>query len=268
LDKRAYLYDNLAGWEKNKGLYPIHKRLLPFEYKGHTCRDVNDVIHQQSIASNDKVLDAGCGVGNTIIGLVADKNVTGFGISISAAEIVAANKNALSLGVEKNCHFFNQGFDEPFSFHFNKAIAIESFKHSFDINKTAINLFNHCNTGGQLYIIDDFYTGTGGDNGFEKQLIQDWELQYLYSRKDFILAFTNAGFVHQSSFDFSTFIIPKSTGILQLKVSLFAFLEKASRNLVRKNLLAVFKSGFILEYLFQKKKFTYELLVFRKPSEP
>ena len=268
MDKRAYLYDNLAGWEKNKGLYPIHKRLITFEYNGRACRDVNDVIHQQPFAASENVLDAGCGVGNTIIGLVGKKNVHGIGISISTAEIAAATKNALSHGVEKSCHFFNQGFDEPLHYNFNKAIAIESLKHSFNIEKTALNLYNHCNTGGRIYIVDDFYSGNGGNTGFEKQLIQDWGLQSLYSRKEFINAFTNAGFVYQSTFDFSAFIIPKSKGILQLKVAVFSFFEKATSNLIRKNLLAVFKSGFILEYLFQQKKFTYELLVFSKPPEP
>jgi SAM-dependent methyltransferase len=265
VDKRAHIYDDLAEWEKKESLYPIHKRLLQFEYNGHVCTDVNDVLLLQSFRENENVLDAGCGVGNSIIKLAVEKKINGLGISISKEEINVAKQNALRYGVENRCTFLCQGFDDPISFRYQKALAIESLKHSYDLNKTAANLYAHCNPGGEIFVIDDFYLGRGTPALMELTLMDDWGLLCLYSRNDFVQAFTGAGFIQQSSYDFSGYVLPKSTLLLKLKIVSFNLLGKIYRGKIKKHLLAIFKSGFILEYLFQKKKFTYELLIFSKP---
>src|SRR6188768_2516911 len=99
MDVRERLYNNLLQWEKKRKLYPIHKRLLPFVYKGKACEDVNDALLQEAFGPGETLLDAGCGVGNTLISFVRKKNVRGFGISISAAEIDCCKNNAAEQGV-------------------------------------------------------------------------------------------------------------------------------------------------------------------------
>lgn len=276
MDVREHLFNNLSQWEKKRKLYPIHKRLLPFVYKGKACEDVNDALLQEAFRPGETLLDAGCGVGNSLISFVKKKSARGFGISISAAEIDCCKKNAAEQGVGESCTFFHQSFEDPFSFDFDKAIAIESLKHSFDLKRTASNLSAHCKPGGLVYVIDDFYRETYTterqsarrlhcEQALQAQYVKDWGLAGLFSKAEFQQAFTLAGFEICEETDFSAHIIPKQGIALLAKICLFRLLEKLMPVRRYKNLLAIYKSGFILEYFFQKKQFGYELLVFRKP---
>lgn len=267
LDKRAHIYNDLAFWEKSKSIYPIHKRLLPFYHKNKRCTDVNDALLVEFDADEShRVLDVGCGVGNTLLQFAVKLNIRGYGISISANEAALAREHSKNLGVDHLVTFQRQSFDEPIAFNYQKAIAIESLKHSFDIEHTAANLFQSANTDALVFVIDDFFVGHDEFDRLSITLKKDWNLRKLYSREDFVSAFRRAGFEEVGTIDFTQSVLPKSTVVLQLKIALFSLLQKIHPNSTKKNLLAIFKSGFILELLFQRGLFTYECLVFRKPA--
>lgn len=267
-DKRSKIYNDLVTWEKRKAIYAIHKRLLPFLYKDVLCNDVNEVLQIEFESLKPlRILDVGCGVGNTLIKLASAFNMEGYGISISNKEIIQAKKNMAALPHGKNIHFKQQSFDDPINFFYEKAIAIESLKHSFNLNHTALNLYQAADKDATLYIIDDFFKGANDSGMYVTNLKKDWNLSNLYSKADFVKAFCSAGFEIQNSINFTEYVLPKSILMLQLKIAFFSLLEKISFNNARKNLLAIFKSGFILELMFQKKQFTYECLIFRKTTE-
>jgi 27-O-demethylrifamycin SV methyltransferase len=268
LDKRADIYNDLVKWEKKKELYPIHKKLLPFTYNKKICKDVNDVLLQQPVKNGEKMLDIGCGVGNTLISFATLHEIEGLGISISSDEVMQANENLLKADLKGRINFSNQSFDEPIAFSFDKAFAIESLKHSFDIDNTAANIYASANPGAQIFIIDDFYKGVDEQYDFASMLKKDWNLSHLYSGNDFENAFVQAGFIKVGNIDFSDHVIPKSIFILKLQIFIFSVMERLSGSKSKKHLLAIFKSGFILELLFQRKLFSYECLIFRKPAEP
>jgi SAM-dependent methyltransferase len=267
LDKRADIYNDLVKWEQRKQLYPIHKRLLPFIYNGHTCKDVNDLLELQSFNEAEQILDIGCGVGNTLIQLALKRKIEGLGISISSDEVRQANQNAKQNNLEAQVKFVNQNFDNHIHFQFDKAIAIESLKHSFDIDITAKNIFNAAKQGSAVFVIDDFLMGTEQQNYYTRTLKKDWNLSRLYTRKDFESAFIRAGFSGKESIDLTPYVLPKSKLLLKCRIFIFSLIEKLTFKKSRKNLLAIFKSGFILELLFQQKLFTYECLVFFRPAE-
>lgn len=269
LDKRATIYNDLASWEKKEALYPIHKRLLPFYHKNVPCTDVNDALLAEfKERVFHTVLDIGCGVGNTLLQLAATSDIHGCGISISANEVNMAIRNSKKLGLDHRIHFIQQSFDNPIAFHFQLAIAIESLKHSFDLEHTAVNLFQSAQADSFIYVIDDFFSGHLESDRLSTNLKQDWNLHKLYSKADFVNAFTRAGFEEAGTIDFTKYVLPKSTVVLQLKIAAFSLLQKIHPNKTQKHLLAIFKAGFILELLFQRGLFTYECLIFRKPVEP
>jgi SAM-dependent methyltransferase len=268
MDKRANIYNDLVNWEKRKSLYPIHKKLLPFIYRNRECKDVNDILQNEFSEADQDILDIGCGVGNTLIGLASKIDISGYGISISDKEIALANENCLNNRLSDKIIFKHQSFDEPIAFYFDKAIAIESLKHSFDIGKTASNIYASAKTGASIFVIDDFFKGADEKYGNAVILKNDWNLVSIYSKKDFETAFEEAGFVKAGSIDLTDYVLPKSVFLLKLKILLFSFFEKISFRPDRRNLLAIFKSGFILELMFQQELFTYECLIFRKATEP
>jgi SAM-dependent methyltransferase len=267
LDKRADIYNELVNWEKKRELYPIHKKLLTFTYNKKICRDVNDVLLQQPIFPGEKILDIGCGVGNTLISFAAMHTIKGLGISISKDEVLQANDNLKKADVKGSIHFSNQSFDERIPFIFDKAFAIESLKHSFDINYTAANIYAAANPGAQIFIIDDFYRGVNEQEKHASMLKNDWNLIRLYSRTDFQEAFVQAGFESIGNIDFTGYTIPRSILMLQLQICIFSVIERLTGSKNKKHLLAIFKSGFILELMFQRKLFSYECLIFRKPAK-
>jgi SAM-dependent methyltransferase len=266
MDSRAFLYDNLRFWERRRRMYPVHKKLLPFTYKGTACSDVNDLWQAPEFSANDRLLDIGCGVGNTLITLAKRIGLGGAGISISAAEVEAARQNAVEAGVAERCSFICASFEAPFQSSFTRAIAIESIKHSHNLRATAAHIFSQATTGARFFLIDDCYTGNR-EGTQEKSLMKDWALSRLYAAVDFISAFTDAGFVHVEDTDLTAQIIPRSAFFLQLKIFFFGLMLKLPLGKVRSNLLSVYRSGFVLEKLFAEKKMEYRLLVFRRPSE-
>jgi SAM-dependent methyltransferase len=257
-----------VNWEKRKSLYPIHKKLLPFVYQSRDCKDVNDVLQIECTDTHQSILDIGCGVGNTLVELASKVDFSGYGISISANEIALASENILNHQLQDKIRFRQQSFDDPIDFKFDKAIAIESLKHSYNIEKTAHNIYEAAKPGSDIYIIDDFFKGEDEQSNDALTLKKDWNLMTLYTKTDFEGAFERAGFTKVGNIDFTDFVIPKSIMYLKIKILFFSLIEKISTNSGRKNLLAIFKSGFILELLFQTKLFSYECLIFRKAAEP
>jgi SAM-dependent methyltransferase len=267
LDKRADIYNDLVNWEQRKKLYTIHKRLLPFVYKETTCEDVNDFIQLLPFHEGAHILDIGCGVGYTLIQLALKRKISGLGISISSKEIEQANQNAAINHLTSDLRFLNQSFDEAINFKFAKAFAVESLKHSYNIEVTAENIFSSASPGSKIYIIDDFFMGKGQENSYAKTLKRDWNLTSLYTKEDFESAFLKAGFSKEERIDFTGYVLPKSKMLLKAKILIFSLMEKLTRSKSRRNLLAIFKSGFILELLFQQKLFTYECLVFSRSAK-
>lgn len=263
MDKRRVLYNDLHSRERGRKLYPVHKKLLPFSFRGRQCSDVNDLWECFGFSSSDSLLDLGCGVGNSLITLAARPGLSGVGISISNKEVDAARRNALEAGVSDRCSFHCGSFDADVEFPFNRAIAIESMKHSHNLGAAAFSIFSKAEPGAFLYLVDDCFTATA--EGLEvQQLINDWALVKLYSADDFISAFTQAGFQLEEDIDLTPHVIPRSVFMLQVKMLLFSFLLKLPLGKQRKNLLSVYRSGFILEKMFAQKKMTYRLLVFKR----
>ncbi len=266
MDSRSILYDDLHARERGRKLYPVHKKLLPFSFRGKSCSDVNDLWSYFGFNASDRLLDLGCGVGNTLITLTRQIGLSGMGISISPEEVDAARRNALEGGVSERCRFQCGSFDAVFEYPYTRAIAIESVKHSHDLAAAALHIFSQAKPGAFFYLIDDCFGGNGQGAG-EAQLIKDWALVKLYTAHDFTWAFTNVGFQQEEDIDLTPYVIPRSIFSLQLRITLFGLMLQLPLGRSRKNLLAVYRSGFLLEKLFAQKKMTYRLLVFRRQPE-
>ena len=262
MDSRTVLYNDLHSRERSRKLYPVHKKLIPFSFRGHLCSDVNDLWDALGFAASDRLLDLGCGVGNTLITLSARIGLSGMGISISNEEVEAARRNAIEAGVSERCRFYWGSFDAPFEYSYTRAIAIESVKHSHDLQAAAHRIFSQAEPDSFFYLVDDCFTGSE-EGPQERQLMKDWALIRLFTAGDFIGAFTAAGFQLEDDLDLTPHVIPRSLFLLQAKILLFSFLIRLPLGKVRRNLLSVYRSGFILEKLFAQKKMTYRLLVFR-----
>ena len=249
------LYDHLFLLEKNKNkthLYPIHKKL---DYVKIKCNHLYEYILQHHIESDTKlnILDAGCGVGFGSIFLAERTSNQITGISLSELEIQQAYISLKQKGLT-NCKFHKLSFDKIQNETFDLIICLESFKHSFDFQKTLSHFESILSPKGKIIIIDDFYTGDNAEGKHETRFKKYWNLNELLEEKQ----------LHQTNFkiqaeDLTPFMKGFSYPLLLLK---YFFTE----------ILAVFKGysfkklfggGVILEKLYAKNEMKYKLIELR-----
>jgi len=172
------IYNKLLNWEgKNASQpYPIHK-ILNTEDFGFS--DIYEWISKTyRLDANAKILDAGCGVGYGSLYLAKQHHCKVRGISLSDAEIKKARTFAKKENLDNNVSFEQYSYDDlqPNSYDF--IIAIESVKHSLDVDKTIDSLKNALKLNGILVIVDDFLISKNHDRLIEKYA-KDWALKEL-----------------------------------------------------------------------------------------
>jgi len=270
------LYDDLAGFEgifgqrKKKSSYAIHKRLF-FDRSETTqhLKDINEWIFENlPIDKQGKVLDAGCGVGHTLLSFCQGSNMSGIGISLSAKEVDKANTTAGQLQLSNRCQFIQQSFDQPFDQTFDTIIAIESLKHAPNLEKALRNLATALKPNGCLIIVEDFGRENWEDEThLQNAFLDHWSVQKFYTLKDYTdILLPLLGSVQQKVHDFTPFMEEKSsTKMMKRYRSLCRFRAITPFPFLR-SILSTFAGGFLLDYFYAKDWVRYQLLFLQKQS--
>jgi len=152
----ADIYNALFAFEvfSRKESYPIHKSI---DFDDNSGDIVDWIIKKNLCPVGSSILDVGSGTGNTLIKLAKSKQVVGLGISISEKEVAFANEQSEKLNLTKSITFKNQSFDDPIVHEkFDVIIAIESLKHSSDLEITLKNLLKVAHKDTLFIVADDF----------------------------------------------------------------------------------------------------------------
>ena len=244
------IYNKLFDWEgKNASLpYPIHKRLHTetFGY-GDVYEWIADTYN---LNSKTKVLDAGCGVGYGAVCLSKQKNCDVLGISLSHAEIKKAREFANTENLDNSVSFSQQSYDnlQPDSFDF--IIAIESIKHTLNLDKTILSLKNALKTNGVLVIIDDYLISNDYSSSLS-HYAQDWALKVLLKHHDFLPEFTLKK-------DLTPHVKTKNSFLLSFSILLSTILKPFVR------VSSIMRGGLYLEKLFKSGVIKYYVLEYKK----
>lgn len=180
----AALYDALQAFESRyrRAGYPVHKRLT-FAEPG--IDDIYDwIIQTVGLPDSGPILDAGCGVGFGAIRMAAATAGSVTGISISPAEIAAAREAQGRSCAAERLAFVTASFDDPPTGPYALITAVESLKHSTDIERTRVALQQSLAADGTLVIVEDCYSGPDDDVDASR-LIESWRLTRLYTETDF-----------------------------------------------------------------------------------
>ncbi len=248
------IYENLFQLEGNKGAYPIHKKLVLPEH-----RDIYDWLSQKYIfPKGAKVLDAGCGVGFGTMLLAQQHDITITGISLSPSEIEQAKTNAQQAKLQHRVGFEVQSFDDMEN-EYDAIIAVESLKHSLDLNHTLQVLKNALKPNGQLIIVEDFYH-LEKLNSNAQNYIKDWSLTDAFREADYLKMLDAQAIEWQ---DMTAYMTPKRTVRLYCKLFLLT-LGSWLKGKASLNVYQIFRGGIYLDLLYARGEISYKILHYRK----
>ena len=136
----------------------------------------NQILAQRAaITSDERVLDAGCGVGGSAIWLANEVGCSVTGITLSEHQVEESCKNAEERGVADKTKFqvadyTATGFDDA---SFDVVWAVESVCHAENKQDFIDEAFRVLKPGGRL-ILADFFATKETFNEEEQKLMDDW----------------------------------------------------------------------------------------------
>ncbi len=249
------IYNSLFDFESKHKVepYPIHKKVR-IESKNllewiDTQLDLND---------SSRILDAGCGTGNTLFHFNKKYRSTGIGLSISAREIDFANRHGQSRGLQKAlsflCRDFSQSIEDLGSF--DLILAIESLKHNKDPFAIIQKFVSQLAPDGKLIILEDFLFADESNRDVEKHKVF-WSAPGFVSIKELEKKLTAIGVNYQLT-DLTPFVPVKKRWmqdlILKSIKSIKRFYNKTGigfRN------LETYEGAILLEKLYNRKEVGY-----------
>lgn len=137
----------------------------------------NEVLAKKAnISKDDRVLDAGCGVGGASIYLAKNIGCKVTGITICSRQVDLAYKNADKEGVSHLVDFhemdyLNTTFDDN---SFTVVWGLESICYAESKEKYVRECFRLLKKGGKMIVADGFASKQSYEEGKEKKLMQRW----------------------------------------------------------------------------------------------
>lgn len=161
--------------------------------------NINKVLSAKaSISNNDKVLDAGCGIGGSSIWLAKNIGCKVTGISLSGKQVNKANALSVREGTERLAKFEQKDFTATgfANESFNVVWAIESVCHAADKTAFVKEAFRILKKDGKLIMADFFKKeDLDGKNAQQiKQWAHGWAVEDFSTKEEFEKQLQYAGF--------------------------------------------------------------------------
>lgn len=253
------LYDALFAFESRfrRGKYPIHKRL---RFDDASVKDTYEWVAQRfAVPASGVILDAGCGVAFGTLYLASQTGAAVVGISVSDAEVRQAARNVDTAGRGEQVSIRCQSYDDLGAGAFDMIVAIESLKHSPDLQRSLRSLVRALAPGGRMVIVEDLYTG-GINHPSARQMAKDWLLAKNYREADYLDCLA-AGKVR--SFDLTKRVkVPGRLSSAAALLAVQAYLKAGSRK--HRKALQAFRGGLHLQRLFAGGLMRYKAIEFVK----
>lgn len=219
-----------------------------------------------STPEGPRILDAGCGLGGTMLDLVSRFGGTATGLTLSPSQQAQAMAAAQARGLGSRVQVQVRSYDDPPAGPFDLIVAIESLAHSPNPAVSVDALARTLAPGGRIVIVDDMpepeAAGTVDLNAFKV----GWHAPVLWSRAQFVEALASSGVTLTGEQDLTPACrirtLSQIARLERLNVTLRALVPQRWRVV-----LDSYHGGLALERLYRHARMRYRLLVGTKLAE-
>ncbi|MFQ6615638.1 MAG: SAM-dependent methyltransferase [Fidelibacterota bacterium] len=261
------LYSRLSRWTRLKSRLTPGNRSTSLLMHKTVSPSVDDLTFEAAnLPSDPRVLDAGCGLGGTVFRWHEKGGGTYDGITLSPAEVEAANREARRRGLSSYVRFSCRSYDEPLGEGYDAVVAIESLIHSKDLPHSVDLLSRVLKPGGRLVMVDDVLRDDG-DPVARPSLIRlkgFWYLTDVPSEGNVRMAFRSSGLNLVEETDLTGDIRWSSSRFLSLAEGLLKVVQFSVPVGWIREVVRAYRGGMALRRLYDEGRARYKLFVGEK----
>ena len=274
-DGVAAYYDRLGRWNRfarafgyggGQSSLTVHRYLADPRVDGRaTPTRLHDVLLDAlPPLASPRVLDAGCGLGGTMVELAARLGASCTGLTLSQTQAETANAAFSRLGIADRVRALVRSYDNPPEGPYDLIVAIESLAHSPDPARSVAALASVLAPGGVLAVVDDMPEPAALGTPDFATFVEGWQSANLWSAAQYADGFERHGLVLLRSLDLSSQCRPRT----MRRAAQLMWLNRLVVRVVP-SLRAVMDShmgGLALERLTRAGLVRYRLLIAGRPG--
>jgi SAM-dependent methyltransferase len=210
------------------------------------------------------VLDAGCGLGGTMLDLAGRCSARFTGITLSARQAAIGRSAVTKASLGSRIAIEVASYDAPPEGAFDLALLIESLAHSANPERSLAAVGARLKPSGRLAIVDDM-PEAGARGGRDLEIFQSgWRVPVLAGAADIKRTLVRLGFAIAAERDLTPELRPRTLPqIARLEAALRLLHRLAPAASVRA-LLDSYRGGLALERLYRTGLMRYRLLIAEK----
>jgi len=273
-------YDRLSRWTTVSGwlgygggreTLTVHRALADPRADGKpTPTRLHDVLVESlPPMSSPRVLDAGCGLGGTLLHLASRLGGKLTGLTLSEQQAHVGRAAAVRAGLGDRIDIQVRSYDSPPEQHFDLIVAIESLAHSPDPARSVRALASRLAPGGIMAIVDDKPEPAARGTRDLELFKTGWRLPVLWGSDHYHQALKDAGLTALADHDLTPHVRPRTLGQIQRLEVLNRVVHRLMPNEGFRAMLDSYRGGLALERLYRQALMRYRLLVAQKaPASP
>ena len=268
-------YDRLAQWTASARRFgyggghdqlTVHRALADPRAGGRaTVTRLHDVLLGALPAPpSGHVLDAGCGLGGTMLDLAARCSARFTGVTLSERQATVGRAAAAKAGLADRIAIEVRSYDSPPQGPFDLAIAIESLAHSPHLETSIGAIVARLAPGGRVAIVDDMPELRARGTRDLELFQSGWRVPGLAGATEIKAMLALRGLAIVAERDLTEELRPRTLA----RIAALETLNRALRRLVPstnlRELLDSYRGGLALERLYRSALMRYRLIIGEK----
>jgi len=246
----------------------VHRALADPRAGGRpTVTRLHDVLLAAlQVPPSGHVLDAGCGLGGTMLDLAAQCSARFTGVTLSERQAAVGRRAVAKTGLEGRIAIAVGSYDAPPEGPFDLALFIESLAHSPHPEKTLAGVAARLTPGGRLAIVDDVPEPQARGTRDLALFQSGWRAPILIGAADLRAALVRARLAIIDERDLTSELKPRTLASIARWEALNRALRRFAASAPLRALLDSYHAGLALERLYRSELMRYRLVIAEKLS--